>query len=265
MANQVLEFIDDNLWNVVWTLVVWLVGLVFVRYNKRLFTKVNNELARAQVEDRSIKAIDQMLDFITVVVIIFVTLFLWGVDEMIYAALTTIGVVGVMLGFAVKDIASNFISGILLILSKDILVGDDIEVKGIEGTVEKITIRTTSIRKPNGALVLVPNSLLLNNPVVDYAATDKRRVEVGLSLPSEVDIEEVTESLRGVMEGDPRWKEEEKVEVLIKGFDSKKVNMELRFWVENKGLTSVRSEVHREIQKVLLRQGLIENASIKVL
>jgi small-conductance mechanosensitive channel len=245
-----MEFIDDNMWNI---------------YNKRLFTKVNDELARVDVEDRSIKAIDQMVDFITIVIIVFVTLFIWGVDEMIYAALTTIGVVGVMLGFAVKDIASNFISGILLILSKDILVGDDIEVKGIEGTVEKITIRTTSIRKPNGALVLVPNSLLLNNPVVDYAATDKRRIEVSLSLPTDVDIEEVTESLRGVMEGDPRWVSEEDIEVLIRGFDTSKVNLELRFWVDNKELTSVRSEVHRATQKVLLARGLTKDVTIKVL
>jgi small-conductance mechanosensitive channel len=68
---------------------------------------------------------------------------------------------------------------------------------------------------------------LLNNPVVDYAATDKRRIEVSLSLPTDVDIEEVTESLRGVMEGDPRWVSEEDIEVLIRGFDTSKVNLEL--------------------------------------
>ncbi|UCC92205.1 MAG: mechanosensitive ion channel, partial [Thermoplasmata archaeon] len=239
MANAVLEFIDDNFWNIVWTLITWLVGLAFVRYNKRLFTRVNDELASVDVEDRSIKAIDQMVDLFTILIIVFITLFIWGVDEMIYAALTTIGVVGVMLGFAVKDIASNFISGIMLILSKDILVGDEIEVKGIEGKVEKITVRTTSIRKHNGALVLVPNSLLINNPVVDYAATDKRRLEVSLSLPSDTEIETVTDALRGVMEGDPRLKSEEPVEVLIRGFDTSKVNLELRLWVDNEDLTSV--------------------------
>jgi small-conductance mechanosensitive channel len=265
MANQVLEFMDDNFWNIVLTLIVWGVGMTFVRYNKRLFTKVNDELSKLEVEDRSIKAIDQMVDFFSIVIMVFITLYIWGVNEMIYAALTTLGVVGVMLGFAVKDIASNFISGILLILSKDILVGDDIEVKGIEGTVEKITIRTTSLRKYNGALVLVPNSLLLNNPVVDYAATDKRRVDVSLTMPTDVDIEALTVALKGVMQDDPRCKPDETVEVLIRGFESSAVKLELRLWVENNELTSIRSEVHSAVQRVLVSQGLTKDVSIKVL
>jgi len=267
MVNVVTAFLDDMpyFWEVLLTAIIWTITLVFARYNKRLFSRVNDELAAVEVEDRSIKAIDQMVDLFAVVMAVFITLYIWGVDEMIYAALTTIGVVGVMLGFAVKDIASNFISGILLILSKDILVGDIIEVKGIEGTVEKITVRTTSLRQYNGSLVIIPNSLILNNPVVDFSATDKRLVEVLVNLSSDVDIAAASEALREVGEIEPRCLEDEAVTVSIKGFEASTVKFQLRFWVRSEDLTSAKSNVHGEIRGALAKRSIVQNITTTVL
>ncbi len=267
MVNEVMAFLDDMpyFWEVLLTAITWIITLIFVRFNNRLFSRVNDELAAVEVEDRSIKAIDQMVDLFAIAIAVFITLYIWGVDEMIYAALTAIGVVGVMLGFAVKDIASNFISGILLILSKDILVGDIIEVKGIEGTVEKITVRTTSIRQYNGSVVIVPNSLILNNPVVDYSATDKRQVEVLVNLSSDVDIAAASEALREVGEKEPRCLEDEAVTVFIKGFEASTIKFQLRFWVRSEDLTSAKSDVHGEIREALAKRSIVQNLTTTVM
>lgn len=259
MLEDAYAYVEDIPYfiELVLTLVVWSTALVFITYNKRLFSKVTTELARMEAEDRSIKALDQIMDFITVVVAIFVTLYVWGVNEMLYAALTTVGVVGLMMAFAIKDIASNFISGILLILSKDLLIGDAIEVDGIEGRVEKIAIRTTTVRRYDGAVVLVPNSLIVNNPVVDLSATDKRRVEVLVVLPSSVDIATMTEGLREAAEGEPRRLPDEPVDVVIKTFEASVVRLELRFWVARQDLISAKTDAHRLIQEALLRRGIV--------
>lgn len=245
-------------------MITWVAALVFIRFNKRLFTRLDAELSAIDVEDRSIKALDQMMDFITAVVAVFITLYIWGVDEMIYAALTTVGVIGLMLAFAIKDIASNFISGILLILSKDLLIGDAIEVEGIEGKIEKITIRTTLVRRYDGALVIVPNSMILNEPVVDFSATDKRRVEVKVVLPSTVDIATASEALREAAEGESRRLEGEGIEVLLKGFEASIMNLELRFWVQRSDLVDVKSDIHRAIQSSLLNRDIILDVSTSI-
>lgn len=239
-------------------------ALIFVRSNKRLFQSLADELSKEGTEDRALKALDQMVDFVTIVVAIFLTMWIWGVDEMIYAALTTIGVIGLMLAFAIKDIASNFISGILLIMSKDILIGDEIEVEGIEGTVERIQIRVTAVRRYDGALVLVPNSLILNNPVVDYHATQKRRVEVQVMLTSSVDLETVTAALREVAEKETRRLEAEPINVLIKGFEPSMVILELRFWVDRAELTSVKSDMHKRIQEALVERDISLDVPVRV-
>jgi small-conductance mechanosensitive channel len=251
-------FLDDVLyfWEILFTAITWVVALVFIAYNRRLFTRLDERMSAIDVQDRSIKALDQMLDFFTVVVAIFVTLYIWGVNEMIYAALTTVGVVGLMLAFAIKDIASNFISGILLILSKDLLIGDAIEVDGIEGTIEKITIRTTLVRRYDGALVIVPNSMILNDPVVDYSATEKRRVEVKVVLPSTVDIPTATEALKEAATRETRRLEDEVIDVLLKAFDASIMTMELRFWVPSADLMSAKTDAHGHIQAALAKRGI---------
>ncbi len=258
MLIETNTFIDEvpYFWELLFTAVTWIVALLFIRYNKRLFSRLDNELKAVDVQDRSIKALDQIMDFITVVVAVFITLYIWGVDEMLYAALTTVGVIGLMLAFAIKDIAANFISGILLILSKDLLIGDDIEVNGIEGTIEKITIRTTSVRRFDGALVIVPNSMILNEPVVDFSATAKRRVEVKVVLPSTVEIATATEALKEAAENEPRRLEGESIDVLLKGFEASIMNLELRFWVARADLVKVKSDIHGAIQAALDQRGI---------
>jgi small-conductance mechanosensitive channel len=262
-------FLDDvpYFWEMLFTVITWVVAIVFITFNKRLFTKLDKELLAADVHDRSIKALDQMMDFITVVVAVFVTLYIWGVDEMLYAALTTVGVIGLMLAFAIKDIASNFISGILLILSKDLLIGDAIEVNGIEGRIEKITIRTTSVRRYDGALAIVPNSMILNEPVVDFSATDKRRVEVKVVLPSTVDIPTATEALKEAAGRETRRLGDESIDVLLKGFDASIMTLELRFWVSREDLVSAKSDAHGHIQEALSKVDIVLDVptSIEVL
>ncbi len=191
-------------------------------------------------------------------------MYIWGIDEMIYAALTTIGVIGLMLAFAIKDIASNLISGVLLIMSKDILIGDDIEVEGIAGTVERIQIRVTAVRRYDGALVLVPNGLILNKPVVDFHATQKRRVEVRIMLSSSVDLEAATAALHEVAEKETRRMEDESTSVLIKGFEPSMVVLELRFWVDQADLLSVKSDMHKRIQMALKERDISLDVPVRV-
>jgi small conductance mechanosensitive channel len=258
VLSGTMDFLEEvpYFWELLFTLIVWIGALLFVRFNKRLFKSIADELAKEDTEDRALKALDQMMDFVTIMVAIFLTMWIWGVDEMIYAALTTIGVIGLMLAFAVKDIASNLISGILLIMSKDILIGDDIEVDGIEGTVERIQIRVTAVRLYDGALVLVPNSHIVNHPVVDYHATENRRVEVQVMLSSSVDLDAVTAALREVAEKEDRRLKDKSIDVFVKGFEPSMVILELRFWVDRADLSTVKSDTYKRIQETLKERDI---------
>ena len=98
--------------------------------------------------------------------------------------------------------------------------------------------------------------MILNNPVTDFSATPKRRVEVLVVISSDVDIQTATEALMEVGEKEPRRIEDTKVVVLAKAFEASTVTMELRFWVERANLTSVKSDVHGAIQGAFRERGL---------
>ncbi|MDQ2686926.1 MAG: mechanosensitive ion channel family protein [Armatimonadota bacterium] len=92
--------------------------------------------------------------------------------------IASLGVAGFALGFALKDILENFIAGILLLFARPFEMNDQVSLGEFEGTVTDIQIRTTSLRTYDGELVVIPNSHVYTNPVVNHTRLGKRRYTV---------------------------------------------------------------------------------------
>ena len=104
----------------------------------------------------------------------------WGYDINGFIAGLSLG--GLAISLAAKDALANVFGSILIIMDKPFKVGDWISANGVEGTVEKISLRSTSIRTFPQALVYVPNSLLSNTPITNYTKRAKRRIEFNLGV-----------------------------------------------------------------------------------
>lgn len=100
----------------------------------------------------------------------------WGYNINGFIAGLSIG--GLAVSMAAKDTLGNVISGMIILTDKPFSTGDWIVCNGIEGTVEKIYFRSTSIRTFPQALVYIPNSLLTNTPITNYTRRDRRRIDV---------------------------------------------------------------------------------------
>jgi small-conductance mechanosensitive channel len=83
----------------------------------------------------------------------------------IIGALIGLGFLGLAIGFGLANVISNFAAGITVMLSKSVLVGDEVKVGFFEGTITKITITKTVLETKDGEIVYVPNSYFLSNPV----------------------------------------------------------------------------------------------------
>ena len=104
----------------------------------------------------------------------------WGYDINGFIAGLSLG--GLAISLAAKDSLANVFGSIVIIMDKPFMVGDWISANGIEGTVEKISLRSTSIRTFPQALVYVPNSLLSNTPITNHTKRAKRRIEFNLGV-----------------------------------------------------------------------------------
>ena len=114
--------------------------------------------------------------------------------------------VGVAISFAMQGTLSNFTGGLLLMLTKPFRAGDYIIIKGadVEGTVEKVEIYYTTVKTLIGDSILVPNSALTNQSVVNHSANFKKRLTVRVGISYDEDIERVKSILQAILEADSR-------------------------------------------------------------
>ncbi|MEO7457277.1 MAG: mechanosensitive ion channel family protein [Gemmatimonadaceae bacterium] len=143
---------------------------------------------------------------------------------------STLGIGGVALGFAFKDIFQNFVAGILILIGRPFRVGDQIRMGEHEGTVDEILARATYLKTYDGRRVIIPNSDLFTNAVTVNTAFATRRMEYDLGIGYGDDIDaaraivlDVLQALDGVLP-DP------KADVIVVALADSTVTLRARWW-----------------------------------
>jgi small-conductance mechanosensitive channel len=187
-----------------------------------------------------------------------------GVDLTALTVLT--GAVGLGLGFGLQSIASNFVSGFVLLMDKSIKPGDVISFTGMPGTstesfgwVQALRGRYVVVRDRDGVETLVPNQQLITNPVINWSYSDRK---VRLKLPVRVsyhdDPELALTVLMNATEGHARILREPPPVSRLMQFSDHGMDLELRFWIADPeaGVNNVRSDVNRAIWRLFRDAGI---------
>lgn len=162
------------------------------------------------------------------------------------------GILGLALGFAFQDIAENFISGVLLMFRRPFRDGDIIESGDFLGTVRRINMRATLIDTFEGQRVIMPNSAVFKNPVVNYSVGGLRRVDVAVGVSYGDDLEKARRVAIHAVESLEQRDPSRDVELFFEEFGGSSINFQLRFWVRFQGWTDflhARSEAIIAIKK----------------
>src|SRR5437660_8919239 len=189
-----------------------------------------NRLLAQSGLDRSLQyAIAQVVSNIVLVVGIFIVLENTGIH---LAALTVFaGAVGVGVGFGLQNIASNFISGLVILAERPITIGDRVEVAGIVGRVQQIRARSTVIMTSDNIAMIVPNSKFIDSPVTNWTYGDPRvrfRVPVGVAYGS--DVNKVRDALVAAGTSNPHVLQDPAPSVFLKQFGESSIEFELVIW-----------------------------------
>jgi small conductance mechanosensitive channel len=169
-----------------------------------------------------------------------------------------LGIVGLTVGLALQDVMKNFVAGLIILIQRPFLVGESIGVRGFDGTITAIDLRSTEMRASDGRLVLLPNADVLANPIINYSRTHQRQVELSLNLPLTSEPETVKQILLaagGDIEGF-LYKPEPAV-VFVNLTDSA-IQANLSFWVDVKKNDTgrVREAVLFKIKSALSEEGI---------
>lgn len=148
--------------------------------------------------------------------------------------ITGLGLTGLALGFALKDIISNFVSGILLLVLRPFELGDEIVIGDTEGRVERIELRATQIRTYDGRVVLVPNAEIFTNRVTNNTAAAMRRGSVECHVGYGDDLRTVVEALLRASRRTEGVLEAPAPDVRVRALAADGVRVESRFWTDSR-------------------------------
>jgi small-conductance mechanosensitive channel len=187
-----------------------------------------------------------------------------GVDLTALTVLT--GAIGLGLGFGLQSIASNFVSGFVLLLDKSIKPGDVISFTGTTGTssenfgwVQELRGRYIVVRDRDGVETLVPNQNLMTNSVINWSYSDQRvRIRLPAMISFSDDPEIALQVLVDAAANHPRILKDPGPVSRLMSFENYGMRVEVRFWIRDpmNGVNNVRSDVNREIWRLFKKHGI---------
>ena len=174
------------------------------------------------------------------------------------------GAVGVGIGFGLQAIASNFISGIIILLDRSVSLGDYIELEdGRTGTVRQLSMRSTTLETYDGKDIVVPNEKFIVETFTNWTHKDKsQRYRVDFSVAYHSDIRKLVEIVKQVVASHPQVFSgedvplEERPDCEIDSFGDSGINMFVEFWME--GIDDGKNRVGGDLLLMIL-EALQEN------
>ena len=192
--ETIKNFFADNVWNIVTFFATLLFGMVLIKILLTLFRKI---LSRTKVEEVARNFLIAIVKFLLWLILVLVLLSVIGVQ--ITGVITALSAAILAVGMALQSNISNLASGIVIVTAKMFKKGDYIFVGDKEGSIVEIHFLFTTINTKDNKKVTIPNSMIVNNAVVNAGANPRRRVDFTFPVAYESDVEVVKKVVTDVM------------------------------------------------------------------
>ena len=235
--EQFKKFLDFDLFKAaetevtLWTLFYLLVFLFLLFYISAKLKKwlVEKILKQGRMGLGARQALASIIRYFVIVVGMLIILQTAGINLTTFHVLA--GTVGIGIGFGLQNIASNFVSGLIILIERPIQTGDRIEVGNVEGDVLAINARSTTVVTNDNIAIIIPNSKFVTENVVNWSLTGQDvRFRVPVSVAYGSDLKKVTELLEEVARENPDVLATPPPAVRFLAFGDNGLALELRVW-----------------------------------
>jgi small conductance mechanosensitive channel len=237
--------------HVVVAVLIYIVGNIIV---KKLLTFFTERLRRRQVDETAIGFIHSLLRVVLRILVVVIALTALQIPMASITAV--IAAASLSVGLALQGSLANLAGGIILVLFHPFRVGDYVVSSQAEGTVQKIDLLTTSLITPDNRLVLVPNSQISSNTLINVTAFPQRRVDTNVNLHQNSDPEKARQILTDVARALPQTLQDRPVDVVVSQREDASLSMSLRFWVNTGDYWQAYWKVLEDMKISLRAQGI---------
>jgi len=229
--------------NFVFAIVIFIIGKWIANIITRIVEKI---LAKGKVDQVLVEFVSGIVKSILILFVIIASLGQLGVDTTSLVAL--IGAAGLAIGLSLQSSLQNFASGVMLIMFRPFTSGDFVEVAGIAGIVEKISIFNTVVRTGDNKEMIVPNGKIYGDVIVNYSAKDTRRVDMTFGIGYDDDIKQAKDLIVSILNDDERILKEPEALVAVSELADSSVNFAVRPWVKSEDYWGVYFDLNEKIK-----------------
>ncbi len=236
--------------------VFWSVLTVFIAL--AISRIIENRVMATDSLDMSMRVISgKMIRALTVVFAVLIALSLMGIDITVLSVFG--GALGVGLGLGLQKIASNYVSGFVILLDRSIRLGDLVTIGDRQGTVADIKARYTVLRGLDGTEAIIPNDTIISNTVLNHTYSDPTSaVKTAVAVAYECDVQQAMALFLEAGRSRPRVLANPAPSVLVKALADNGIDLELTTWINDadQGQSSLRSEILLETWRTFREHGL---------
>ncbi|MFT5757129.1 MAG: small conductance mechanosensitive channel [Alteromonadaceae bacterium] len=249
-ANQLL--FQTYLIDFVVAIAIVILGKLFAKIIAKGISKV---LEHKQVDQAVINFVSSIVYFIVFFVAIIAAISHLGFNTSSLVAI--VGAAGLAIGLALQGSLSNFASGVLLIVLKPFKSGDFVEVAGVSGIVESISIFSSTFRTGDNKTVIIPNGSVTNSTITNYSAKPIRRIDLIIGVSYDADLAKTKDILKKITSEHSLVLKDRDITIGVSELADNSVNLVVRPWVKTENYWPVYFDLLENI-KVALDQAGIE-------
>ena len=234
--------------SVIGAVLIYLIGGKIVKLVRKLLRRSMN---RHHVDDGVIQFLDAVVKMAGYFILILLILGLFGITTA--SVVAVLGSAGLTLGLALQGSLANFAGGVLILILKPFVVGDEIieDSHKNRGFVEEISVFYTTIRNDDGMEIVIPNGTLANNSIVNLSKSGKRRVDITVPVSYESDLSQVKTALEAIIAAEPRRLQSECNNVVVGELAESSMNLRMRIWVAPADYWAVRFDTIERVKALM--------------
>ncbi len=260
LSNKTSELLDSFLDYLPKLSGALLLFIAFVLVAKVIRLITERLVKRINRKPSVVRLIATIIYIIVILVGLIGALKVLALDGVVTSVLAGAGIVGLALGFAFQDIASNFIAGVTITMQPQFNVGNLVEVNEVFGVVQRIDLRTTTIKTLDGQIVYIPNKDIFLSQVIDYTRNQNRRIDLKVGVSYGEDLNKVKKVTLEAIKKVEGMDYTVPAELYFEEFGDSSINLSLLFWIKFESqpdYLEARSQAIMAIKEVYDREDIL--------
>lgn len=251
MVPKITEWLTVYGMKIIGALLIFIIGRIVAKILRSILKKM---LKKAKVDETLISFFASVTYVAILVFIIIAALGTLGVQTASFVAV--LGAAGLAVGLALQGSLANFASGVLMIIFKPFKVNDYIEGGGSAGVVEEIGIFTTTLSSPDNKKIIVPNSKMTGDNIINFSAKNHRRVDIVAGCGYGDNLDKAKQVLENILAGEERILKDPAPTVGVLELGASSVNFAVRPWVKTADYWDVYFKLQETIKKRFDEEGI---------